>query len=139
MRRRTSTSCLLALLALAGSAVADAPGMSAALSCRPEAAPGRVLCELSCAAPAGARLVWADALVTDAPAFAWPLRARVTPERFGAAGENARKMGLGFVATQTGTGRVTVRARGVVCRGQGETERCRPDAVLVSAELRVGS
>jgi hypothetical protein len=140
MRRRTSTSWLaVALGCVATNVAAEGPGLSAALSCRPEAAPGRVLCELTCAASAGARLVWADALVTEAPAFARPLRARVSPERFGAAGQNERKLGLAFVASQPGVGRVSVRARAVVCRGRGEQERCRPETQDVQAELRVGS
>lgn len=140
MHRRTSTSWLAAsLVCSATSVAAEAPGMSAALSCRAEAAPGRVLCELSCSASAGARLVWADALVTEAPAFARPLRARVSPERFGELGHNQRKLGLAFLASEPGTGRVSVRARAVVCRGQGEQERCRPETHDVQAELRVGS
>jgi hypothetical protein len=139
MPRRTSTSWLaISLICIATSVAAEVPGMSAALSCRPEAAPGRVLCELSCSASAGTRLVWADALVTEAPAFARPLRARVSPERFGEVGQNQRKLGLAFVASAPGTGRVSVRARAVVCRGQGQ-ERCRPETQDVQAELRVGS
>jgi len=113
--------------------------MRAELGCRPEAAPGRVLCELKYVAVSGARLVWADALVTAAPEFVRPLRARVTPERFVDAGSAARKLNLAFVATKSGTGQVTVRARAVVCRGQGGAERCRPEAHDVRAEIRVGS
>jgi hypothetical protein len=139
-RRTSSTSWLaVALGCVATNVAAEAPGMSAALSCRPEAAPGRVLCELSCSARAGVRLVWADALVTEAPAFARPLRARVSPERFGELGQNQRKLGLAFVASQPGTGQVSVRARAVVCRGQADQERCRPETHDVRAELRVGS
>lgn len=113
--------------------------MSAGLTCRPEAAPGRVLCELTCRAARGARLVWADALVTEAPAFARPLRARVSPERFGEAGQSQRKLSLGFVASQTGVGSVSVRARAVVCRGEDERDRCLPVLQDVTAEIRVGS
>ena len=113
--------------------------MTATLSCRPEAAPGRVLCELRCTAASGARLVWADALVTEAPAFARPLRARVSPERFGEAGQNQRKLSFGFVASQAGVGRVSVRARAVICSGRGDQERCRPETREVTAEIRVGS
>lgn len=140
MRRRTSTSSLaVALACLATSVAAEPQASSAALSCRPEATPGRVLCELTCSVPAGARLVWADALVTEAPAFARPLRARVSPERFGEADQRLRKLGLAFVASQPGVGQVWVRARAVVCRGEGADERCRAETRDVSAELRVGS
>lgn len=123
---------------LAGSAMAADSGMRAELACRPEAAPGRVLCELKFSAQPGVRLVWADALVTSAPEFVRPLRARIAPERFKGAGSLERKLSLGFVATQVGVGRVIVKARAVVCRGEGEEERCRPESQDVSAEVRVG-
>jgi hypothetical protein len=142
MRRPTwSELCAWHLLGLVTAlpAAADEPLVKAELSCRPEAAPGRVLCELKYAALSGARLVWADALVTAAPEFVKPLRARVTPERFGEADPVGRKLNLAFVAGKNGTGPVTVRARAVVCRGQGAAERCRPETHDVRAEIRVGS
>lgn len=128
----------LGFVLLAGSAAAAEPGVKAELACRPEAAPGRVLCELKFAAQPGARLVWADALVISAPDFARPLRARIAPERFKGAGTGERKLSLGFLAAQTGVGRVVVKARAVVCRGEGEQERCSPESQDVSAEVRVG-
>ena len=131
--------CCLGLFLVPASASADAPGMKAELSCRAEAAPGRVLCELKYSASSGARLVWADALVTAAPDFVRPLRSRVTPERFAAAGSAERKLTLAFVAAKSGTGKVTVRARAVVCRGLGEQERCRPESQDAQAEIRVGN
>ncbi|HKY35939.1 MAG TPA: hypothetical protein VJN18_08375 [Polyangiaceae bacterium] len=125
---------------LAPSAVATEPrGFVTALSCRPEAAPGRVLCELTYQAPSGARLVWVDALVTRAPDFVRPLRSRLGPGRFGAAGSGERRLSLAFVAGQNGVGLVTVRARGVVCRGSGPAESCRPEGHDVQTEIRVGS
>lgn len=120
-------------------AAAEEAEVNAVLACRPEAAPGRVLCELTFTARSAARLAWADALVTATPPFAKPLRARVTPERSLDAQATERKVSLAFVATQSGVGRVTVRARAVVCRGQGQTERCHPESHDVQAELRVGS
>ena len=141
MRRRTWSSA--SGLALAGAACcalasAEEPRVRAELRCRPEAAPGRVLCELKYSAHNAARLVWADALVTDAPEFARPLRARVTPERSKAAGESERKLSLAFVAERSGVGQVRVKARAVVCLGNGAQERCRPESQDVFAELRVG-
>jgi hypothetical protein len=123
----------------AGAAKADQPDLQAELTCRAEAAPGRVLCELKCMAGDGTRLVWADALVTAAPEFVRPLRSRVTPERFKDAGTSERKLTLAFVAAKSGVGWVTVRARAVVCRGSGEQERCNPQRQDVRAEIRVGS
>ena len=113
--------------------------MTAELSCRAEAAPGRVLCELKYSAGEGTRLVWVDALVTASPEFVRPLRSRVTPERFSAAVSTERRLNLGFVASKAGVGQVTVRARAVSCRGQGQGERCRPEARDVQAEIRVGA
>jgi hypothetical protein len=129
----------VAALLLSAPARAEAAAVRAELVCRPEAAPGRVLCELSYRAVAGSRLVWADALVTRAPDFARPLRSRVTPERFKETGSTERKLSLALVAARSGVGQVTVRARAVVCSGEGERERCHPESHEVSAELRVGS
>ena len=116
---------------------ADA-GLVTALSCRPEAAPGRVLCELKVAAPPNARLAWSDALVTEAPDFAPPLRARVAAERFAQPAGTEQRLTLAFVATRTGVGRVAVTARAVVCRGGSTRERCAAESVRLSTELRVG-
>lgn len=127
------------LLLAASPAAASEPALEVALSCRPEPAPGRVLCELNYRVGAEGRLTWADALVTAAPDFARPLRSRVAPERFGATSSAERRLTLAFVATRAGVGRVTVRARAVVCHGEGAAERCRPRSAQVSAELRVGS
>lgn len=129
--------CTLALALPAGAD--ELPGTKAELACRPEAAPGRVLCELRVTALPGARLGWADALVTSAPAFVRPLRSRVSPERFAGAGASERKLSLALVASESGVGLLTVRSRAVVCRGQGEAERCRPELQDVQAEVRVGS
>lgn len=139
MRRRTSSSLLLGLCVLTPEVAAETPDMDVQLTCRPEAAPGRVLCELSFRAAPETRLTWADALVTASPDFARPLRARITPERFKEASATERKLSLAFVATRGGVGSVTVRARAVVCRGRGDGERCLPESRDVSAELRVGS
>lgn len=131
---------LLCSLTLALPVAADEPpGVKAELGCRPEAAPGRVLCELRVTAQPGARLDWADALVTAAPPFVRPLRSRVSPGRFGGAGTTERKLSLALVASEGGVGLVTVRCRAVVCRGQGAAERCRPELHDVQAEVRVGS
>ena len=120
------------------SASGEEKSVKAELSCRPEAAPGRVLCELKYTASAGTRLVWADALVTSAPDFVKPLRARVTPERFKGAAPGERKLTLAFVAAKAGVGQVIVKARAVVCRGAGERESCRPESQDARAEIRIG-
>ncbi len=127
------------VMSVGSGAKAAAPAMRAELACRPEAAPGRVLCELRFSANAGQRLAWADALVVSTPPFARPLRSRVTPERFKETGSQERKLSLAFVADRGGVGQVAVKARAVVCEGEGPEERCRPESHVVGAELRVGS
>lgn len=140
MRRRTlNRLAWLPLLLAAGASAAEPAQVTVELGCRPEAAPGRVLCELQYRAAAGARLVWADALVTKTPDFARPLRSRVSPERFSDSAPSERKLSLGFVASQAGVGQVGVLARVVICRGRGPSETCRPESHDVTAELRVGS
>ena len=127
------------MLAASGGAGAEEAGVRAELSCRPEAAPGRVLCELRYMANQGMRLTWVDALVKSSPDFARPLRSRVTPERFKEAGQGERKLTLAFVASKDGVGVVAVQARAVVCSGPRAQERCRPERHDVQAELRVGA
>lgn len=132
----------LAFASILAAPVASAtqpPGVAAQLACRPEAAPGRVLCELKYRAAPGLRLVWADALVTKTPDFVRPLRSRVSPERFSDETPGERKLSLGFVASQAGVGQISVQARAVVCRGVGQAESCRSESQPVVAQIRVGS
>jgi hypothetical protein len=76
--------------------------------------------------------------VTAAPDFARPLRARVTPGRFQDLAAVERKVSLGFLATKNGIGQVTVKARVVVCRGAGQSERCHSESQDSYAEIHVG-
>jgi hypothetical protein len=141
MKRTGAISWLfLGLAALPAGAATPAatPGFEAELSCRPEAAPGRVLCELTCRAIAPSRLSWADALVTEAPSFVRPLRSRVAPERFVGGSQGERKLKLALVASGPGQGELKVKARAVLCSGAGAAERCHPETREVSAEVRVG-
>lgn len=136
MRRAAVLGWLL--MGLAAPTRAATPGFEAELVCRPEAAPGRVLCELTCRASGAARLSWADAVVTEAPSFVRPLRSRVAPERFSGASANERKLKLALVASGPGKGALKVKARAVLCEGTGAKERCRPETRDVSAEVQVG-
>ena len=134
-----SWPCLLGLALTTAPSAAAEPELRAELTCRAEAAPGRVLCELKYSVSAGRHLTWADALVTTAPDFAKPLRSRVAPERFAQPSATERKLSLAFVAVRPGIGQVVVRARAVVCQGHGARERCSPRSEDVRAEIRVGS
>jgi hypothetical protein len=129
---------IAACLAAIAPASAATPGFEADLICRPEAAPGRVLCELTCRVTGAQRLSWADAIVTEAPSFVRPLRSRVAPERFGGASPNERKLKLALVASGPGKGLLKVKARAVLCEGTAAAEHCRPETRDVSAEVRVG-
>lgn len=130
---------LSTVLFVAPGVVADVPPEDARLSCRREAAPGRVLCELEVEVTRG-RLAWADALVERTPEFARALRTRVGPGS--AAGGTARRLRLPLVlaATATGSGELGVRARYVACAPTGEgRELCSPSSRVVSARVEVGS
>lgn len=121
--RRALSALLVGGLACAGTlggplgATAVAQGdarIAAELSCPERMGEGRIVCELTVAAPEGALLSWADALVVEAPDFALPLRSRVVgrlPE------EGARQVviALPLLATAENTGVLRVRARAVVC------------------------
>ena len=128
----------LALLLLAAPAWADSgqPSLTAELDCQPEAGSSRLVCNVDYRTAATGRIVWADALVTAAPAFARPLRARVTAgvERGGA----AARAGLALVPSGRGNGKLEVRARSVICVA-GETSKgtCFPVERELSTVLAV--
>lgn len=124
--------CFLVLLALAGTALAAFPAraedsaakLSANLSCRPQASPGRVLCEVELEVASG-RLPWADALVTSAPRFVRPLRSRVGPRQARTRQPTRIRLPIALVATASGRGKLEVRARAVVCSpSSGGAELC---------------
>jgi len=118
---------------------AEASSDEARLSCRREAAPGRVLCELEVEVARG-RLAWADALVVKTPELARSLRSRVGPGS--ATGGTPRRLRLPLVlaATATVDGELQVRARWVSCTpASGGRELCSPASRLTSARVEVGA
>lgn len=130
--------CAAVVLGAAGAA-AEAPPDDARLSCRREAAPGRVLCELEVEVSRG-RLAWADALVERAPDFARPLRSRVGPGSAAGGTQRRLRLPLALAATQVGSGELAVRARWVVCApGRDGRELCSPATRTVSARVEVGA
>jgi len=142
VRQASRAPALLALgfvSALSGWASAQDNGADAELSCRPEAAPGRVICELACSAHPGLRLVWLDALVTRTPDFVKPLRSRIAAPRAVGASPAERRLSFALVATRGGPGELAVTARLVLCRGRGQDERCFVESHGTAATLRVGS
>ena len=133
--------CLLAsalgVLFTPRSQAEDSP-LQASLTCQSTAGPGRILCELSTHATSG-RLVWSDALVVHAPAFARPLRSRVVAQLGTPAVVGGAWAKLALVASEAGEGKLEVLARGVVCRDGPNGQWCLPVRAPVSVELRVNS
>ena len=123
-----------ALLLAASPALAldDAP-FTAELSCQPEADSGRIVCKVDYRSQA-ARIVWADAVVTVAPPFVRPLRSRAAATVV----QDGTRAGTGIalVSSARGSGRVSVRARAVICeRDATDAGHCQPYERELGAEL----
>jgi hypothetical protein len=123
-----------ALLAAPKAAHADGAAVLASVVCAPVASPGRILCDVTISASSG-KLVWVDALVVRAPAFARPLRSRVVAESNPAGTASAK---LALVATETGKGELQLRVRAVVCHEAPSGQWCGPETALVSGAIEVG-
>ena len=132
----TSASVLALGLSLASRVQADGPPFQASLSCQPTSGPGRIVCELSARATEGT-LVWSDALVVRAPAFARPLRSRFVAQLGAPAASGGAWAKLALVASEAGAGKLELLARGVICRDGPAGEWCGPVQAKVSVELRV--
>jgi hypothetical protein len=128
---------LVALPALSSSSLAAPPDqLSARLVCPPRPSPGRVVCEVELEVETGT-LAWADVLVTDAPPFAAPLRARVGPNALFMKTEQRWRLQLALAATRAGAGRLHVRARAVWC-SDADGRACRPVVREAEAPVQVG-
>jgi len=114
---------------------ADSP-FQADLSCRPTEGPGRIVCELEARATEG-KLVWSDAIVVRAPAFAKPLRSRFVAQLGSASAPGGASAKLALVASEAGAGKLELMARGVICREGPAGEWCEPVRAPVSVEIRV--
>lgn len=128
----------MAALVLFSSATlpAAAPELNAGLNCEPTLAPGRVRCALSLSVSDDLRLSWVDALVVSSPEFARPLRSRVAQRKLSGKDSKAEVL-LALLASGTGHGTLTVRARAVVC-SRAQPSACRPASREASFELVVG-
>ena len=122
MRRALDAlACALAAMACPVAAGADEPGVSLAVTCRHEAAPGRVLCEAELETVRG-RIAWADVVVRSAPTFAKPLRSRIAPKQASARTPVRVRFPIALVATEKGEGRLVLEGRAVRCRRRGGDE-----------------
>lgn len=126
----------LAVVFLSALAPASEPALSARLSCEPAPSPGRIRCAVAVEVAKDQRLSWADALVVRAPAFARPLRSRVSQRKLSGKDSKAEVL-LALLASGTGRGTLTVRARVVVC-SRAQPAACRPESREASVELEVG-
>ncbi|HET7542929.1 MAG TPA: hypothetical protein VFK05_23815 [Polyangiaceae bacterium] len=123
-------------LSAASRAEADEPPFAATLSCQPALGPGRILCELSARARRG-KLVWSDALVVRAPAFARPLRSRLVAQLDSSAAASGAWARLALVASAPGEGKLELLARGVICHDAATGEWCAPVQAPVTVDIRV--
>ena len=115
---------------------ADEPSLRANLSCPPASGPGRIVCELTARATRG-QLVWSDALVVRAPAFARPLRSRLVAQLVSSGANGGAWAKLALVASDTGEGKLELLARGVICHDGSAGETCAAVQAPVTVELRV--
>jgi hypothetical protein len=131
--------CVLgAVVSLSAGAFADvAPGPEAVLSCERRPGRGRVVCELELEVSRG-RIAWADAVVVEVPPMAKPLKSRIGFREVTMHTEQRVRLPIGLVATRLGEGRLSVRARSVVCEGVGKEEACLTHTRRVSTVVQVG-
>jgi hypothetical protein len=133
---RSARSLAVAFVLVAAVAPASEPEeLTTLLRCEPAPTPGRVRCSLALEVGQNLRFSWVDALVVRAPAFARPLRSRVPQRKLGK--DSKAEVLLALLASGTGRGTLTVRARAVVC-SRAEPSACRPLSRDASIELEVG-
>ena len=138
-----SSALVLALLpvpALGAPKENPAATIEVVASCERKATKGRVICDVELEA-ASARIAWADVIVTGAPAFAPPLRSRVSITDARSRTDKRVRLPVALIATSLGRGTVSMRARAVLCvpSSPGATETCRPSTKDVTAEIIVGT
>jgi len=127
----------VAALCATGTALAADAALSAGLTCESPLEPARIRCSLHISTGAETKVEWADALVVSAPSFALPLRARV-PARLTAPNSEV-DIPFGLVATSSGRGLLTVRARALVCGPRRPlAPRCRTVQREATLEVVVG-
>ncbi|HQY62262.1 MAG: hypothetical protein IPF92_03570 [Myxococcales bacterium] len=129
-----AASAAIPLCAPSAGGAAAPEALEAAASCERSAEPGRIRCTLT-VTPLTARretLEWADAVVSAAPAFATPLRGRLTPVELGPTGA---RFAFALAARTRGRGPLALRVRAVVCEGRA----CRTVTVERVVDLVVGT
>jgi hypothetical protein len=139
MRSRALFAFVLVLCSVGLASAADDPRFEVTVSCERKAAKGRVICEAELESATG-RIAWADVVVMSSPPFAEPLRARIGMTDARARTEHRVRIPVAFVATTTGRGTVSLRARAALCeKGDAAEETCRPISKDGTAEMIVGT
>lgn len=123
-------------LSAAGQQQDDGANVLVTLNCVPRIGKGRVVCDAEITAKAG-RLTWADAIITKAPAFAPPLRDRVSLREASERDASHLRLPFALIAQQAGEGEVTIKARAVWCRATTTQELCVSVSHTVAARVVV--
>src|SRR6185436_2658566 len=110
-----------------------AAALTAIALCPPADAPGRVKCTAEVRSD-GARISWADIVITSAPAFVVPLRGRMPPSDATETHDDLWKFAFAIVAKQRGHGELVLRVRAVVCVG----DACHAEEKEVRTVVSVG-
>ena len=108
--------------------------LTALATCPPADAPGRVKCTAEVHVPAGAKIAWADVVISSAPAFVVPLRGRIPPSDATETRDDVWKFAFAIVAKQRGHGDLVLRARATVCQG----DACHPEEKEIRTVVSVG-
>ena len=85
--------------------------------------------------PAGARIAWADVVISSTPAFIVPLRGRIAPSEATETHDDVWKFAFAIVAKQRGHGDLVLRVRATVCQGDAA---CHPEEKEVRTVVSVG-
>ena len=108
--------------------------LTALAVCPPSDAAGRVKCTAELHVEGGARIAWADVVISSAPAFVVALRGRMPPSDATETRDDLWKFAFAIVAKQRGHGELVLRVRAVICSG----DACHPEEREVRTVVSVG-
>ena len=112
--------------------------LTALAVCPPADAPGRVKCTAEVRSSDGAKISWADIVITSAPAFVVPLRGRMPPSDATETHDDLWKFAFAIVAKQRGKGELVLRVRAVVCTSADGSSACHAEEKEVRTVVSVG-
>jgi hypothetical protein len=114
--------------------------LAALAACPPADAPGRVKCTADLKVEPGAKIAWADVVISSAPSFVVPLRGRMPPSDAIETRDDLWKFAFAIVAKQRGRGELVLRARAVVCTvsANHSGDACHPEEREIRTVVSVG-